>query len=172
MDNEPVAPPKNKGGRPKGPSRDKLMADNAELKTRLERLEAAFAARPEPTEDPRLKDAVAELQTLPVRTIDPTLPRGKPPVFVPYSGYVRAKENCVIGCYRMGPNPDQGRVQGDVFAVEVPVLWSDDPYEPVNIIRTRDDGQLECEVRRDVPIIDARWRVLNPNAQNPMARAI
>lgn len=54
----------------------------------------------------------------------------------PYKGHVRAKEACYIGFLRAA---------GDVFHHDVPCLWSDDPFEPVNVVATRDDGQPVIE---------------------------
>lgn len=55
---------------------------------------------------------------------------------IPYKGYVRAKESCYIGFLRAA---------GDIFHHEVSCLWSDDPFEPVNVVGTRDDGQPVIE---------------------------
>lgn len=55
---------------------------------------------------------------------------------IPYKGHVRAKEACYIGFLRAA---------GDVFHHDVACLWSDDPFEPVNVVGTRDDGQPVIE---------------------------
>lgn len=169
---------KKKGGRPKGPSR--LSVELAEANARLAKLEAAFAAKPvpNPEEDEvqarRLREAEAELEALRPRASRPTVRLSGPePKHVPYQGLVRAKVDCAVGCFHEGPNLDKGKVHGDVFSVDVPVLWSDDPYEPVRVSGTREDGTQICEIRTDVAIVDWRWRQLtDPESRNPMARAI
>ncbi len=50
---------------------------------------------------------------------------------VPYKGLVKATVLCCIGTQRQ---------QGEVFEVDVPALWTDDPYEPVIVTGYLEDG--------------------------------
>lgn len=47
---------------------------------------------------------------------------------VPYTGYVKAKEGCFAG------EPCGRHDEGDVFLVNVPGLWTDDPFDPVIVV--------------------------------------
>lgn len=141
-------------------------AQNAEMSARLARLEQQVAAIPPPETDAqrlvrekRLADAEAELAELrpgAARVLDK--PKGPAPTLVPYKGWVRATKDCAYGCYRFGPDPDKGRQYGDVFEIDVPTLWSDDPWEPV--IPSWDEGGnlVQVKLRRDVTAVDYRFR--------------
>lgn len=151
---------KNHGGRPPGPSRETLLAQNKALEERLAKLEAAVAAKPEAmsqSDVAQLAAAIKELTDLHPKAAQPiSMPSGPKPKFVPYKGLVRAKVDCAIGTFRRGPDPSKG-IAAEVFAVDVPVLWSDDPFEPVRQIDTN-DAEPRYAVRDDVPVIDYRWR--------------
>ena len=67
----------------------------------------------------------------------------------PYTGFVRAIENCHDGA--------QFRWVGDVFHVENVVLWTDDPFEPVIA-----EGEFLDEQGVNRPKY-----VRNPNAPTP-----
>lgn len=162
----------------KVPSREELAATVASLLEKMQAMEAALAAKPEPTSGEqlmqarRLAEAEAELEALRPRRLTGR-PNGPQPKYVPYKGLVRAKEDCAVGTFRSGPHPDQGKPYGDVFEVDVAVLWSDDPYEPVNIVSYREDNSPIVERRTDVPVIDARWRIkTDPESRDPIARAV
>jgi hypothetical protein len=58
------------------------------------------------------------------------------PQKVPYKGYVRALEACYVGFLR---------AKGDIFQHDVPCLWTDDPFEAVNVVGTRDNGEFVIE---------------------------
>jgi hypothetical protein len=173
---------RNKGGRPPGPSRETLSAELTETKAqnealaeRLAKLEAAFAAKPaqpDPEMARRLREAEAELEALRPGASRATAPlRGVPPKFVPYKGTVRARTDCVIGSYQYGPDNKMGQPVS-IFEVDVPVLWSDDPYEPVTVT-VHEDGAKTAVPRTDVAVVNARWRtIVDPDARNPIARAV
>lgn len=167
---------KNKGGRPPGPSRAQLIeerdaaqAKNIALEARMQRLEEGFAKNQETDDQRRLRearaaDAAAELALLRPDAAKPLeVPRGPAPKFEPYRGLVRARTDCATDCYH---------VKGEVFAVDVSVLWSDDPYEAVRQTNTNDLEPL-YERASDVPVVDAKFRArVSPDALNPIARAI
>lgn len=124
-------------------------ADKAAMEARLARLEAAFAAKAEPAtfseiDLARLKAAREELEALRPGASKPwTPPQGPPPKFVPYQGLARARVKCAT---------EHFHEPGEVFAVDLPVLWSDDPFEPVEEING------EYVPRTDVVIVSYRFR--------------
>ncbi len=170
-----AAPIAKKKGRPQGSSRAQLLAKNQALEERLVRLEAAFSARPTGLTEQdaaRLAAAIADLATLrPQAAQDLGKPPGPRPALVRYRGAVQATEDCAYDGYHFGPNSDKGRPEGDVFEVDVPTLWSDDPYVPVALSGTRDDGSPRYVRRTDVPIVDFRWRERG-NIAAIMAKAV
>lgn len=106
------------------------MAEEQKEPTRKELAEALAKALSVIEEQGK---AIAELRAKP--QVMTAAPRPAPQA-IPYKGYVRAREACYIGFLRGA---------GDIFAHETPCLWSDDPFEPVNVVGTRDDGQLVTE---------------------------
>jgi hypothetical protein len=62
---------------------------------------------------------------------------------IPYAGHVKVKEPCFIA--------DTLRQPGDVFYHEVPALWEDDPFEPVVLKGTTDDGKHVTEPHPEAP---------------------
>jgi len=160
--------------------RDEVQERNRKLEERLERLEAAFVANQESdsqraAREKRLSEAEAELEALRPGSGAPARPlSGHKPLFVPYRGLVQATQDCAYECYRKGPAPGVAGSQGEVFEVDVPTLWSDDPYVPVKVLGHRDDGTPITERRTDVPIVDARWRARTSDVgvNNVSARAM
>ena len=131
----------------------------ADLLNRLAVLEAAFAAQataPKPVAPSALEAAQAELAAMhPRAALAFEAPKGPRPVPVPYKGLVRAKEKCAIGCWHD---------KDEVFEVDLPALWTDDPFEPVReVSRSMPTEQFPAgkpiyETRTDVAIIDWRFR--------------
>jgi hypothetical protein len=144
-------------------------AEKQKLEERLARLEAAFAANQETDEqrkvrEKRLAEAEAELMALRPAASQPYQPpTGKRPDFKPYKGWVRALVDCTYDGYRFGPHPDQGRTYGDVFEIDVPTLWSDDPFEPVEPRWDEQGNLIEVKVRKDVVRVNHRWRQRAPD---------
>lgn len=140
---------------------EKERGEKAKLEERLARLEAAFAANTETesqrlNREKRLADAEAELAGLRPDAARPLMaPRGPAPKLVPYKGFVRARVDCAYECYRHA---------GDVFEIDVPGLWSDDPWEPVRVTGDNEDGTPIVNPRTDVTRIDARFRQRAPDA--------
>lgn len=102
----------------------------AQMGTALERANANQAEQAK---------AIADLQVLmAARPAAPATPKGQNIVVprVPYKGYVRAREACYIGSLRAA---------GDVFVVEVPGLWTDDPFEPVDLKGYDRDNRPICD---------------------------
>lgn len=173
------------------PTRKELAAEleaqrteNADLKARMERLEALVAKPPEPvftqTDLDRLRQAREELEALrPGASRSFAAPTGPAPQLVPYKGLVRATQDCTYGSYRAGPGSTSAACganadpDGDVFEVDVQALWSDDPWVPVRQV-AREGGAVYYVPRTDVPIVDARFRVRLQQAaiNDPIARAV
>jgi hypothetical protein len=162
-----IAPPKKKGGRPKGSG----------LAQKLKELQAQIEALKGPPANPLVGGSVEELQKLHPQAAQPLVkPVGPKPALIPYKGWVKAKESCVYNT----PHPLTGsRIgslyeRGDVFEVDVTALWTDDPFEAVVVTGAKEDGTPITEPNPDAPIpIDFRFRVLvDQAALNPLARAI
>jgi hypothetical protein len=148
-------------------------AAKASLEERLARLEALVSAAPPApamnANEALLAAAIEELQRLrPQAAHEVDRPKGPAPKLVAYKGLVRAITDCAYGGYRHGPKEGVG---GDVFEVDLPTLWSDDPFEPVTIKGEGESGQPLYARRTDVPILDWRWRVRG-DASTMMARAV
>lgn len=69
---------------------------------------------------------------------------------IPYKGMVRAKEPCVY---------EHKHEEGDVFAVDVKALWSDDPFIPVVVTGHSESGKPLTEANPLAPPpVDFRFR--------------
>jgi hypothetical protein len=93
---------------------------------------------------------------------------------VPYKGYVRAKQDCYInGRYYAGADR-YGTSEASVFEVDMPALWSDDPFEPVLITGYRDhDNSPIVAPNPSAPTpIDARLRQANRDVYAPAIRSM
>jgi hypothetical protein len=146
-------------------TRKQLQEQNEALMARLAALEAA--AKPandaaQAVKDKQLADALAELAALKRPQVSGQV-TGAPPRLIPYKGFVQAIENCWYGglvqyCASdtSAHNPNPGAVS--VFEVDVPALWSDDPYVPVNVSYDKAGARI-VELRRDVHQIDFRFRI-------------
>lgn len=101
----------------------------------------------------QLDEANAELAK---RSVSGPAPVGAAPKYVPYKGYVQATEDCHSGgFYRKGPKEGD---PGDIFDVDVPVLWSDDPYKPVLLKFTDLGVRFAVDHPDPPPRIDFRFR--------------
>jgi hypothetical protein len=127
-------------------TRRQLQEQNDVLTKRLAELEA------ENVNKPKLEAALAELAAL--KKPQATGVAQGSQKLVPYRGKAQALEDCHIGgAYRNGPK--EGK-PGDVFDIDVPALWTDDPYVPVNV---RYSEMNEPIVERiDFPRVDFRFR--------------
>jgi len=127
-------------------TRRQLQEQNDALAKRIAELEAETANKP------KLEAALAELQAL-KRPQAEGKPQGSAKL-VPYRGKAQALEDCHVGgAYRYGPKDGK---PGDVFDIDVPGLWSDDPFVPVTV-RYAETGEPIVE-RQDLPRVDFRFR--------------
>lgn len=102
------------------------------------------------SKDAELAIAVAELAALKPNAAAPIVALAGRPRKIPYKGMVQSKEPCV---YEHKYEP------GDVFAVDVPTLWSDDPYVPVIVTGYSEAGKPLTEVNPLAPPpVDFRFR--------------
>lgn len=120
--------------------------------------------------------AMRDLQeSRPQMLAPPDMPPGPVPTrLVPYKGLVRALRDCEYGGQiRGGPGStnaaigldrvtrlggDQSvRPDGEVFEVDLPQLWSDDPFIPVTA-RKLEDGRTVYHPHLTAHVLDARWR--------------
>jgi len=141
----------------------------AELQAALDKANADLvAARAEIDKPNPLLQAELERTQLELAKLKPAAagkPVGEMPKKVPYKGMVQATEDCNYEGYRNGPkfynDKDGKRVNvsdGDIFAVDVPALWSDDPYVPV-LLKMTEAGQKYSVPNPDAPVrIDFRFR--------------
>lgn len=142
-----------------------LKAEVGELRAE----NAALKAGPSDAVKAQLAAAEAELARLrlpPTANAPPI--QGKAPALIPYKGWVQATEDCHIGgAFRKGPTGKGKSFEaGDVFEVDMPVLWTDDPFVPVVL-----EGYTEETMRpitspnKDAPQrVDFRFR--KPSAQD------
>jgi hypothetical protein len=139
-------------------TRKQLQEQNEALMARLAALEAKPANdAAQAVKDKQLAAALAELDSLKANRASGA-PVGSPRT-VPYKGLVQATEDCHIGgALRKGPRHPEANKVGDVFEVDVPALWSDDPYVPVNVSYDKENGRV-IERRDDVPRVDFRFRI-------------
>jgi hypothetical protein len=138
---------KRPGGGPKPAKSDSTQA----LLDRITALEAQLSA---PRGDAKLagelRKAQEELATLKAPAPVFVPPTGPAPRLVPYIGLVKALADCHIGQYRH---------TGDVFQVEMPALWTDDPFVPVVITGHTEEGKPITEANPMAPPqIDFRFR--------------
>jgi hypothetical protein len=123
------------------------------LLARLEALEKAAAS----------KDArIAELEAANVKIQEAAQDLGKAQVadltpppgearLIPYKGAVKAIFECFVGQFYKA---------GSVFFVDVPVLWTDDPYVPVLVTGQNEDGEHLTEANPLAPTpVDYRFRL-------------
>lgn len=81
---------------------------------------------------------------------------------VPYSGMVLVTAKCCI---------DHLREEGEVFHVSMPALYTDDPFVPVVITGSYEDGRPKTEPNPDAPVpIDFRFRKVVSAALDPTPR--
>lgn len=136
---------------------EQLDAANAQL--------AALKAQPAaaPSDEKLERDlAAARAELASIKAAAPAgAPLGPAPRYIPYRGKVQATEDCHIGGrFRMGPlNPNNGSGKGDVFEVDVPVLWSDDPYVPVIASEETAPGVYKVEPHPTAVRVDFRFRL-------------
>lgn len=133
----------------KNPLLERIEQLEAALKVRDERPDAKLAA-----ELRMAKEDLAKLKA-PVPFVPVT---GPGPKQIPYRGLVRALADCYIGAYHR---------QGEVFHVNVPALWSDDPYEAVTATGTNEIGQPIVEPALDAVRIDQHFRPRSQDLTNP-----
>ena len=141
------------------------MADELTRKQLQEQLEAVQAENARlkqgnPAQDAvtakQLAEAQAELAAL--HRARPTAPlTGVAPKLVRYEGFAQATEDCHIGGqFRNGPKDG---APGDVFRIDVPALWSDDPYRAVTVRISDETNQPIVTPNPDAPTpIDFRFR--------------
>lgn len=132
---------------------------NKALAERVERLEANQTP---PGSEAALRKELAEArELLASRSVAP-LAKVPDVKHVPYSGFVQASADCCIG---------HRRDAGEVFEVDVPALWTDDPYTPVVVTGYTDDGMPKTEPNRAAPTpIDFRFRKVVSIAEDPTPR--
>ena len=131
----------------------------AASETRIAALEAS-----QPT--PQMLRELAEARNfLSARTAVPAKPL-REVTRVPYKGLVQATRNCVYEHFHYGPSENGA---GDVFEVDLPALWTDDPFTPVVLVRMDDNGKPVTAPNPDAPTpIDFAFR---PRTSEAMAAA-
>ena len=100
----------------------------------------------------RLADALRELDALRAeRTVRPptTDAKGTKVKPRPYRGHVQAVETCWAGHPVKGP-----RQEGDVFEVDLPALYNDDPFVPVVVIGTTESGRPIVKPHAEAVVAD------------------
>ena len=152
------------GGAPKGGTDVAALVERLDRQQReIERLQAAYstapAAAPTAADIKRLQATIEELGSLhPNASRQLARPAGTPN-FVPYRGLARAKEKCAT---------DGFHEPGDIFSVDVPCLWSDDPFEPIIM-----DGDTAVPNPNAPDPVDFRFRQrVDDSTQNLQARAV
>lgn len=142
---------------------------NAKLSERLDALEAKAQAPEVSVQEAilqrELANANAELkdkrELLEKARNRPGL-SGPDVVMVPYSGYVQAIAACCIDTFHK---------EGEVFHVDVPALWTDDPYVPVLVTGTKEDGTPLTQPNLLAPVpINFRFRKVVSAAEDPTPR--
>lgn len=124
------------------------------LLARLEALEKASASKDARIAEleaaaPKIKEAAQELGKEQVADLTP--PAGEARL-LPYKGAARALADCFVG------KPCQYYKKGEVFFIDVPVLWTDDPYVAVLVTGQGENGPL-VEVNPLAPTpVDFRFR--------------
>jgi hypothetical protein len=139
----------------------------------IARLEALLAAKAEPTLglqeailQRELAAANAELKDkreLLERVRSRPGASGPDIKLVPYSGMVVSTAVCC---------PDHRREVGEVFLVNLPALYTDDPFEPVTVLETDENGvAIKWEPNKAAPTpIDFRFRKVVSAAEDPTPR--
>lgn len=137
------------------------MADKEPTRAELAELLAASEARASAAETERdelklskafeLAKAQRELAALRPQAavaLQPAL--GIRPQLIPYKGMMQAKEPCVY---------DHKHEAGEVFQVDLPALWTDDPFFPVIVNGFSESGKPLTEVNPLAPPpVDFRFR--------------
>lgn len=149
------------GGAPKQPDLSALLERLDRQQREIDRLNAAYSPNTAPTsaDFSRLQATIEELGNMhPNASRKLARPPGTPN-FVPYRGLVRAKEKCAT---------DGFHEPGDIFSVDVPCLWSDDPFEPIVM-----DGDVAIPNPGAPDPVDFRFRQrVDDSTQNLQARAV
>jgi hypothetical protein len=117
---------------------DEITLTRKQLQEQLDAANARIAqlqSAPDPKIEAQLEAAKAELARLQKPQPAPT---GRATAS-PYKGTVQATEDCHVGgFYREGPKDGK---PGEVFEVDLPALWSDDPFVAVKISGYHESGQ-------------------------------
>lgn len=140
-----------------------IERQNAALKASEARIAALEASQPSPAMLRELAEARSFLSSraAPVHA-QPT----RQVTRVPYKGLVQATKNCVTDHFHLGPSENG---PGDVFEVDLPALWTDDPFVPVVLVRMDDNGKPVTAPNPDAPQpIDFQFR---PRTSEAMAQA-
>jgi hypothetical protein len=142
MEEAIIVPPKNKGGRPKGKGKSSELAElRALIEKQNDTIQALSQVKAAPalssSENLELTAARAEIARL---TRQAPVGGGEKPI--PYKGMVQATMPCAI---------DVLRATGDVFQVDVPALWTDDPYTAVIVKGFAESGKPITEANPLAP---------------------
>lgn len=131
------------------PTRAELIQALADAEARTKAAEAERDTL-KASKEAELAQAHKELQSLrPNAAAQLATPTGRPQK-IPYKGMVQAKEPCVY---------EHKHEQGDVFAVDVAALWSDDPFVPVVVTGHSETGKPLTEPNPLAPpAVDFRFR--------------
>jgi len=82
---------------------------------------------------------------------------------IPYCGMAKATAKCYAG----------GGIQevGSVFQIDLPALYTDDPFVAVNVVGNYDDGSPRTEPNLSAPVpINFRFRKVISAAEDPTPR--
>ena len=131
-------------------------------KALAERVDALEAKQTPPINVATLQRELAEAHALlAARSVQP-LAKVPDVKLVPYSGMVKATADCCI---------EHRYETGAVFHIDVPALWTDDPYVAVIVTGYADDGTPKTEPNHDAPTpIDFRFRKVVSIAEDPTPR--
>lgn len=146
------------------------QALNARLSERLDALEAKAAAPTLSVQqavlERELANANAELKDkreLLERARSRPGASGPDVPLVPYAGFVKAMAKCYAG--------GGIREVGAVFQVDLPALYTDDPFIAVNVVGEYDDGSPKTEPNLQAPVpINFRFRKVISAAEDPTPR--
>jgi hypothetical protein len=132
---------------------------NKALAERVEKLEANQIP---PVSEAALRKELAEArELLAARTVAPLKATAEVKL-VRYAGLVQATADCCM---------EHRHAAGEVFEVDVPALWTDDPYMPVIVTGYTDDGTPKTQPNAQAPTpIDFRFRKVVSIAEDPTPR--